>query len=218
MNMRSTKVQPVFSPWIVDGPAPAKGPHDTVERARRAEIHPSDECDQSERDRLRAELAQRGRLILDVAMADLEAAQRAFGPSHATTWYFRTALEEARRSWERLRLELGAAFLETALRQLPLVVLELRARQDRQTDIELILIGGQTYCTQTVRGTTLAPLQWRLTRLNPPLDHGPYYVCRLADGSTQCDCADWTYRIAETESSRAINCKHVDAMIAIGRI
>jgi hypothetical protein len=226
MNMQSTEAQPAWRPWIVDRPAPAKEPHNTVAkephntvaRASAAKVYSSGECNRSNRDRSRTELAQRGRLMLDVAMADLEAAQRAFGPSHSTTWYFHTALDETRRSWERLRLELGTAFLETALRQLPLVVLGLRAHQGCERDVELILISGQTYCSQAVGGTVLAPVQWRLTRLNPPLAHGPYYVCRLADGSTQCDCANWTYRVAETEHSGATNCKHVEALIALGRI
>jgi hypothetical protein len=218
MNARSSKAQPVFSPWIVDGPTPTKGPHHNVAPARTLQVPLLGERGQSERNRSRAELAQRGRLILDVATADLDAAQRTLGPSHATTWHFRTALDEARRSWERLRLELGTAFLETALRQPPLVVLGLQARRDRDIGVELMLIGGQTYCTQAVGGTSLAPIQWRLTRLNPPLDHGPYYVCRLADGSTQCDCADWTYRIAELAPGGTTHCKHLEALVALGRI
>jgi hypothetical protein len=67
-------------------------------------------------------------------------------------------------------------------------------------------------------GTELAPVQWRLTRLHPPLDDGPYYVCRLADGSTQCDCAEWTYQIAENGDSRKTHCKHLAALAALGWI
>ena len=82
----------------------------------------------------------------------------------------------------------------------------------------LILIDGKTYCTQKVTGTELAPIQWRLTRLHPPLEDGPYYVCRLANRTTQCDCADWTYRIAETENAHKLRCKHLAALCSLGWI
>ena len=82
----------------------------------------------------------------------------------------------------------------------------------------LIVIGGRTYCTQRVAGTELAPVQWRLTRPHPPLEDGPYYACRLADGATQCDCAEWTYQIAGIGDSRKVHCKHVAALAALGWI
>src|SRR3954454_1577536 len=81
--------------------------------------------DASDPARRAAELAQRGRMILDVSAADLEAAEAAFGPFHPTTWHFRNAWHEARRSWERLRAEVGTKVLEAALGQPPLVVLTL---------------------------------------------------------------------------------------------
>ena len=65
-------------------------------------------------------------------------------------------------------------------------------------------------------GTALAPVQWCLTRLDPPLDDGPYYACRLRDGSTQCDCAEWTYQIAGN-GDRTL-CKHLAALAALGWI
>ena len=49
-----------------------------------------------------AELAQRRRIMLDVAAADLEAAEARFGAFHPTTSHFRDFLNESRRSWERL--------------------------------------------------------------------------------------------------------------------
>src|SRR4051794_32115265 len=63
---------------------------------------PSSLRDRDPSDPLRraVELAQRGRMILDVSAADLEAAEAALGPFHPTTWHFRNALEEARRSWD----------------------------------------------------------------------------------------------------------------------
>src|SRR6185312_13511728 len=44
--------------------------------------------DPSDPTRQMVELAQRGRMILDVSSADLEAAEAAFGPFHSTAWHF----------------------------------------------------------------------------------------------------------------------------------
>jgi hypothetical protein len=177
-------------------------------------------CDRDDSDpyRCAVELAQRGRLILDVSSADLEAAEAAYGPFHPTTWHFRNSLNEARRSWERLRAELGTKTIEAALQLPPLAVLTLGEPVNGKAEVQLALIAGQTYRIQRVTGTEQAPIQWRLTRLHPPLENGPYYVCRLADRSTQCDCAEWTYRIAETGNSRTTHCKHVIALNALGWI
>jgi len=172
--------------------------------------------DPSDPARLAAELAQRGRMILDVATADLEAAEATLGAFHPTSWHFRTALHEAIRSWDRLRAEYGSAALEAALNAPPLTVLTLGPPDEQVPRVTLIPIAGQTYRAQQVAGTPLAPIQWRLTRLNPPLDHGPYYVCRLHDDSTQCDCAEWTYHIDGTE--RITPCKHLAALSALGWI
>src|SRR5918998_6916361 len=81
--------------------------------------------DPSDPARRAVELAQRGRMILDVSAADLEVAEAALGPFHATAWHFRNALNEARRSWDRLRAEYGGAALDRALREPPLTVLTL---------------------------------------------------------------------------------------------
>lgn len=155
-------------------------------------------------------------MILDVSAADLEASEAALGPFHPTSWHFRNALGEAQRSWDRLRAEFGGRALEAALNEPPLTVLTLGDNRPGATPITLVPIGGQTYRVQRVRGTPLAPVLWRLTRLNPPLDHGPYFACRLRGGSTQCDCAEWTYEIAETRPEAA--CKHLSALIALGWI
>src|SRR3954452_3664942 len=72
------------------------------------------------------ELVQRGRMILDVSAADLEAAEAAFGPFHPTAWYFRNARDEARRAWDRLRAQFGGAALEAALGEPPVTYLVLR--------------------------------------------------------------------------------------------
>jgi hypothetical protein len=86
------------------------------------------------------------------------------------------------------------------------------------SQVVLVIIAGQTYRTQRVAGTELAPVQWRLTRLHPPHDDGPYYACRLADGATQCDCAQWTYQIAGNGDGRTAHCKHLAALAALGWI
>jgi hypothetical protein len=166
--------------------------------------------DPSDPGRRAVELIQRGRMILDIAAADLQAAEAALGAFHATTWFFRNARAEAQRSWDRLRAEFGPAALERALVQPPLAMLTLRGGAEA---LLLIPIEGQTYRVEPVAGTPLAPVQWRLTRLHPPLEHGPYYACRLHDGATQCDCAEWTYRAAEPTED---HCKHLAALAALG--
>jgi hypothetical protein len=157
-------------------------------------------------------------MIVDVATVDLEAAEAVFGPFHPTTWHFRNALNEAQRAWERLRAELGDKVVKDALREPPLTVLTLGQSAQGSPQVVLVSIAGQTYHTEQVVGTEAAPIQWRLTRLLPPLDHGPYYVCRLADGLSQCDCADWTYQISESVESRKTHCKHLAALSALGWI
>jgi hypothetical protein len=174
--------------------------------------------DESDPYRSAVELVQRGRIILDVSAADLEAAEATYGPFHPTTWHFRNSLNEAQRSWERLRADLGKEALEAALEEPALTAISLGESANGPPGVVLILIAGKTYRSQRVAGTELAPVQWRLTRLHPPLENGPYYVCRLADGSTQCDCADWTYQIAETDRVRTSRCKHVGALAALGWI
>jgi hypothetical protein len=157
------------------------------------------------------ELAQRGRMILDVAAADLEAAEAVLGSFHETTWHFRNALAEARRSWDRLRAEFGTAALESALTEPPLTLLVLG--EESAPKAVLIAIGGQTYRVERIPGTDLAPSLWRLTRL-PLSNDGPYYVARLRDGSHRCDCAEWHYQVAEIEGAGP--CKHVAGLHALG--
>jgi hypothetical protein len=190
------------------------------------------ERDVSDPTRCAVALVQRGRMILDVSALDLEAAEAALGPFHPTAWHFRNVLNEARRSWDRLRAELGGAALEAALKEPPLTMLVLGGAGDEgycdcgraeprpapgpSAPVTLIPIGGQTYRVQGVEGTPLAPVQWRLTRLYPPLDDGPYFACRLHDGSTQCDCAEWTFQIAGAGHREF--CKHLAALDALGWI
>jgi hypothetical protein len=159
------------------------------------------------------ELAQRGRIVLDVAAADLEAAESVLGPFHETTWHFRNALAEARRSWDRLRAEFGTNALEAALAEPPLTIVTLGdAERPRAL---LITVGGKTYRVERIASTELAPSIWRMTRL-PPSEDGPYYVARLRDGTDRCDCAEWTYQVAEIEG--APPCKHIAGLRSLGWI
>lgn len=171
-------------------------------------------CDRDPSDPLRqtVELAQRGRMILDVSLADLEMAEAVLGPFHPTAWHFRHARDEARRAWERLRAQYGGATLEAALEELPLTYLTLDRGSDR-APVVLIPVLGQTYRAEQIGGTPLAPVQWRLTRLHPPLEDGPYYACRLHDGTAQCDCAEWVFEVADTGRH---TCKHLAALAALG--
>ncbi len=212
----------VDPPWGASGP-PRSASAPAPDRPRpRPAPPPLRERDESDAERRAVELAQRGRIILDVSIADLEAAEAVHGAFHPIAWHFRNACHEARRSWERLRAELGTKALEAALAQPPLVVLSLGegAQGPRLGGLPpvLIVIGGRTYCLQRVAGTELAPVQWRLTRPHPPLEDGPYYACRLADGSTQCDCAEWTYQVADLGDPRRTHCKHLAALAALGWI
>jgi len=157
------------------------------------------------------ELAQRGRMILDVASADLEASESILGSFHETTWHFRNALAEARRSWDRLRAEFGTEALEAALAEPPLTLLTL-GEPDNPRAI-LIVVGGWTYRVERVPASDLAPSIWRMTRL-PASEDGPYYVARMRDGSCRCDCAEWTYKVAQIDG--ATPCKHVRGLRALG--
>lgn len=207
--------------WTVELPDILRGPHSAKARAVtafKAQARPLQERDESDADRCAVELAQRGRMILDVSAADLEAAETSYGPFHPTTWHFRNALHEAQRTWSRLRAELGTLFLESALDEPSLTVLTLGEPAAGPSRVDLILIAGQTYRTQSVMGTESAPVQWRLCRLNAPVDDSSYYVCRLADGSTQCDCAEWIYRIAENDRTCGAQCKHISSLAALGWI
>ena len=175
--------------------------------------------DPSDPARRAVELAQRGRMILDVATVDLLAVEEALGGNHPTTWHFRQALDDARRAWDRLRAQFGGSALEASIAQPPVAVLTIGEgdRPDPGDDrprAVLIPIAGRTFRAERVEGTTLAPVQWRLTRLIPPLEHGPYYACRLRDGSTQCDCAEWIYR--EDAPTAPDYCKHLAALAALG--
>lgn len=158
------------------------------------------------------ELVQRGRMILDVAAADLDYAEHALGPFHPTTWHFRQARDEALRSWDRLRADLGSTTLRTALDAPPATILTLG---DPSTPRILLVIGGRTYHVERVAGTSLAPVLWRLGKLlSEPEDDGPYYAARLRDGSPRCDCAEWTFQIADIVAQG--RCKHLAALEALG--
>lgn len=161
------------------------------------------------------ELAQRGRMILDVAEADLAASEQLLGPFHETSWYFRRSLADARNSWDRLRARYGLAALEAALEEPPATVLTLgRSPTNEQPAAVLVVISGKSYALHRQPPADDAPRIWRLTRL-PPSDHGPIYCCRLLDGTSQCDCAEWTFEIADRTDTY---CKHLAALDALGWI
>ncbi len=157
------------------------------------------------------ELAQRGRMVLDVALADLHYAEANLGPFHETTWHFRNALAEARISWDRLRAEFGTRALEAALAEPPLTFLTLG--DPKKPVAVLVVVAGQTYRVQQQAATAIAPSMWKLTSLAED-GEGPYYVARLRDGSARCDCAEWTYNVAEIEGAKP--CKHIAGLESLG--
>lgn len=163
------------------------------------------------------ELVQRGRMVLDVATADLAAAEHHLGAFHETTWHFRNALAEARRSWDRLRAEFGTSAMESALNELPITTLTLREADGRRSRIVVIAIAGKTYRAESIDVANLeqAIVMWRLTHL-PETGDGPYYVATLDDGTQRCDCAEWIYTVAEIEGAEP--CKHIKALQALGWI
>ncbi len=148
-------------------------------------------------------LAQRGRMILDIAAADLEVAEARLGAFHETTWFFRNALTEARLAWDRLRAELGGTVLEAAGRALPKEVLTVGDDGRGKPRATFVPILGKTYRAERVPCSPLAPVLWRLTGLNAA-DDGPYYLSRLRDGSTRCDCAEWVYQVADVADGAAL--------------
>lgn len=156
------------------------------------------------------ERIQQARIRLDVATVDLQVAERQGGPFHPAACHFRDVLTEARRTWDRLRAELGSRALDSALKALPAALVELE-----RTDWWLMLIGGETYGVEPVGPTVLAPALWRLVRLTSHPD-GPYYAARIADGTTCCDCAEWVYKVADQIDAPA--CKHLAALAWLGWI
>ncbi|MDX2038234.1 MAG: hypothetical protein SFX72_16415 [Isosphaeraceae bacterium] len=163
------------------------------------------------------ELAQRGRIILDVTEADHRAATETLGPAHPVTAHFQAQKAEALKAWDRLVMELGREILEEAVAQPPVAWLEAPARRSRPAG-RFFPIDGRTYLAEPVPGTSAAPVQWRLVRLDSQVD--PYYVCRLDTSGHQCDCAEWIYRVAQPIAGVAAprHCKHLLALIALGWI
>ncbi len=169
-------------------------------------------------DRRVVELVQRGWMILEAATADVEVAESQPTPSEEMLWSCRSTLAEAVRAWEALKAELGPQTVRAALEAPTTSALELSPTGSRGRSVALVLIGGFTYAAVRVPGVELAPIQWRIIRLRGHHEIDPYYVCRLADGAIQCDCAEWTYRIAETERHGKAHCKHSAALVELGWI
>jgi hypothetical protein len=157
---------------------------------------------------------QRTKMVVDVASADLEVAERLAGTLDPTVGHFRQALSKAQQAWEHLRADLGAPVIEAALAEPPRAYLTLGGGRTGQPRTLLIPISGQTYQAEHIMGTPLAPVQWRLTLLGRSPGVDPYYVCRLRDGSTQCDCADWIFRAEGIDPPG--RCKHLIALDALG--
>jgi hypothetical protein len=158
---------------------------------------------------------QRAKIVLDVAIVDFEVSEETLGPVHPTTQHFRETLDAARTSWDRLRAEFGGKTLERELGRSAIAVVRLDPQTPESRRRHLILIQGKTYAVESVPGTPVAPILFRIQRLNPRLEFGPYYLSQLADGSMHCDCAEWAYR---DDSPGEIPCKHLSSLSHLGWI
>ncbi len=122
---------------------------------------------------------------------------------------------EMEAAWENLREEVGDDAIEQALGFHPISFVTL---DDSHTRC-LVSVYGHTYLCEQAEGTALAQIQWRMGRVETAEGYtGPYFACRLADGTMQCDCADWTYRVALSPSATVAHCKHLRALASLGRI
>ena len=122
----------------------------------------------------------------------------------------RQLTEEMAAIWTRLWNEFGGGIIQTALDCHPI------ATTTMGNGTSLFLIDGETYVFQRAHGARLAEMQWELAKLNDGAN--PYYACRLANGTLQCDCADWTYRVAESNGATCTHCKHLRALASLGLI
>ncbi len=161
------------------------------------------------------ERVQRLKIVLAVATVDLEVAIDRFGAFSEHTWSHRRLLADARRAWERVRADLGQVDLGRALARPPIVSLPIGGDSAR---IRAISIGGQCYLVHRA-----VPVEYQLRSFCNLLaietrpsarPSEPYRVFRLRNGDTQCDCADWYFRIAEQPRPGA--CKHIAALESLG--
>jgi hypothetical protein len=161
---------------------------------------------------------QSARMLADLSDAALARAEARLGPFDAATTALRQVRDEAVRLWDRLRAELGLGALEAALAAPPLAVytIEDAAAFPTEAPAALLAIAGRTYRAEPVPGTADAPAIWRLTHLAAGTDGDPYFVCRLDDGTMQCDCGEWTFHVMHVDD--APPCKHLVALRALGWI
>jgi len=173
------------------------------------------------------EVAQRGRILLDLATAELASAERRHGSFHEKTWARRRTLAEARGAWDRLRAEYGKTALEAALARPPVAVMTFGGSCGPGVlpRAVLLVIGGSTFRAQKVPGSVVAPTIWRLDRVPPadpsaladdPFALDPYHAVRLGDGSTRCDCGEWVFSVDGVEGHPTGLCKHLSALRALG--
>lgn len=181
-------------------------------RAARSRHHSPQSAQANPLDAGVVEEVQRARIALDVAATDLDAAESRLGVFHETTRYFREAKAIFQRDWDRLRAIHGTPNVHAALAASSEVIVLLE--RPNRGPLRLIVIQGATYAAEPIEGTALAPILWRITRLPPTADHGSYYLARLNDATTRCDCAEWHYDVAEL--FEAPPCKHLARLADLG--
>jgi hypothetical protein len=171
-----------------DAPPPRRLPRSTIERI------------------------QRLRAILDLSELDLQAIEAQLGPFAESTWGHRRVLADARRAWGRLSLGLGPDIVARSLASPPAAVVRVG---NPKRGAAALVVGGRTYLAMRVFDPPpLVRTMWRVLPVTLDTRDEPYYVTRLRDGSSRCDCADWYFRIAEQPQEGT--CKHIAALDSLG--
>lgn len=147
-------------------------------------------------ERQRLERIQLSKIMLDAALAKMLDSE--------TT-------KDVLTTWLSIQAEAGDDVIELAMDCQPLSMVIV----DEVEKQYLLLIDGSAYSCSFVGGMIV---QWRVRRLANIANEDPYCVCRLTDGTLQCDCGDWVFRVNEAKGATVTHCKHLRALASLGLI